>query len=384
MRVLFINGHLNTGGVEKSLLDILQHLNYDQYEVDLLLLEEMGDYAPMLPPQVHVRLRCLKNTYGPFLKSILRCIQRQDWLCLRMRVIFLLMRLLGQEKISLAKGMLTEGKHYDCVIGYRRGICTQIASFAVNADRRLSWWHHGTVNVESRSYLKEVAPCDKIAAVSDAAKQMLTDAFPVLAEKLVTIPNMLDVLKIKKQASAFVPYDKNHILHIVSVGGLVPEKHFQNAIRAAKELKKEKIAFQWHLLGDGMLHDMLLHYASEEDMADCFIFEGNQPNPYPYIKNADLFVHPSYVESQGIVILEAMALGVPCVVTKSLGPCGFIEDGVNGLLTEQSPESLTERVLEILRDRTLYQRIKENTRCPEQFMPETVMKKIEALLENER
>ena len=67
------------------------------------------------------------------------------------------------------------------------------------------------------------------------------------------------------------------------------------------------------------------------------------------------------------------------MVTKSRGPCEFIEDGVNGLLTEQSPESLTEKVLEILRDRALYQRIKENTRCPEQFMPETVMKKIEDL-----
>ena len=62
------------------------------------------------------------------------------------------------------------------------------------------------------------------------------------------------------------------------------------------------------------------------------------------MKYADLFVHPSYVESQGLTVLEAMALGVPCVVTKSRGPCEFIEDGVNGLLTEQSPESLAEEV----------------------------------------
>lgn len=366
------------------MLDILQHLDYDRYEVDLLLLEELGDYVPMLPPQVHVRLKCLKNTYGPFFKSMLRCVQQRDWFCLRMRVIFLLMKLFGQERISLAKSILTEKKYYDCAIGYRRGICTQIAAFAVNADRRLSWWHHGTVNVDGDSYLKEVSLCDKIAVVSDAAKQMLEEAFPALEGKLVMIPNMLDALKIKKQASAFAPYDRNHILHIVSVGGLVPEKHFQNAIRAAKALKEEEIAFRWHLLGDGMLHDILLHYANEEDVVDCFIFEGNQPNPYPYIKNADLFVHPSYVESQGIVILEAMALGVPCVVTKSRGPCEFIKDGVNGLLTEQSPESLTEKVLEILRDQALYQRIKENTRCPERFAPETVMKKIDALLENKR
>ncbi len=110
------------------------------------------------------------------------------------------------------------------------------------------------------------------------------------------------------------------------------------------------------------------------------ILEGSKPNPYPYMKNADLFVHPSYVESQGLTILEAMALGVPCVVTKSRGPCEFIEDGVNALLTEQTPESLAEKVLEILQDKDLYRRIRNSTRCPEQFSPERVMMKIESVL----
>ena len=76
-----------------------------------------------------------------------------------------------------------------------------------------------------------------------------------------------------------------------------------------------------------------------------------------------------------------MALGIPCVVTKSLGPCEFIEDGSNGILTEQSPESLSEKVLEILTNRELYEDIKSNTCCPEQFAPENVMKSMETLLE---
>lgn len=100
------------------------------------------------------------------------------------------------------------------------------------------------------------------------------------------------------------------------------------------------------------------------------------------MKYANLFVHPSYIESQGLTVLEAMALGVPCVVTKSRGPCEFIQGGVNGLLTEQSPESLTAGVLEILNDRALYQHIQENTKCPEQFSPEQVMKRIEALIDS--
>lgn len=103
----------------------------------------------------------------------------------------------------------------------------------------------------------------------------------------------------------------------------------------------------------------------------------------PYMKYADLFVHPSYVESQGLTVLEAMALGIPCVVTKSLGPCEFIEDGVNGLLTEQSPESLTEKVLTILNDKELYRQIKENTKCPERFSPDRIIKQIKTMIDGE-
>lgn len=373
MKLLFINGHLNTGGVEKSLIDILQHLDYSRYDVDLLLLEELGDYAPLLPPQVHVKLKSIKNTYGPPLRTMIQSLKRRDWFCLKIRFIFLLMKLFGQDKISLAKHMLTDGKHYDCVIGYRRGICTQIASFAVNADRRLSWWHHGTINVDVKPYLTEVSNCSKIVVVSDAIRKKLSHAIPQLNSKLVTIPNMLDTEKIVSQAAASCPYKNRDTLHIVSIGGLVPEKHFENAIQAAKYLKDKGISFQWHLVGNGELYTQLKQHAEKADIMDCFIFEGNQANPYPYLKYADLFVHPSYVESQGIAILEAMALSVPCVVTKSLGPCEFIQDRFNGLLTEQSPESLSEKVLEILTNQTLYRHIKSNTNCPSHFMPENTM-----------
>ena len=382
-KILFINGHLNTGGVEKSLLDILQHIDYNKYDVDLLLLEELGDYASELPKNVRVNLRSLKNTYGTAIRSLLQCIYKRDWFCFRMRLIFILMKFFGQERIRLARKLLTGNRNYDCVIGFRSGICTQIAAFAVDADRRITWWHHGEINVTHNSYFEAVDLCDKIAVVSNACRSMLTSEFPSFTAKMVIIPNMVDIDAIKNKAAAYMPYQK-HVLNIVTVGRLSPEKHIENAIYAAKLLKESGIAFFWHLIGSGNAKTDLFKTAKEAGVTDCFIFEGNQPNPYPYLKHADLFVHPSYVESQGLVVLEAMALGVPCVVTRSLGPCEFIVDGVNGVLTEQSPESLAEKVLDILTDRALYERIKANTRCQEQFAPENVMQKIELILEDKQ
>ena len=379
--LLFINGHLNTGGVEKSLLDILLHLDHSKYDVDLLLTEKLGDYAPQLPPQVHVRCRSIEGTYGPLGNVLLKSIRQRDWFTLKMRLIFLLMRLFGRRCIALAKDLLTGGKEYDCVVGFRRGLCTEIAAYAVNARRRITWWHHGSVNVDPEDYLAQTAPFGQIVAVSEGCRDMLLAAMPSLADRLVIVHNILNPEIIRTKAAQFRPYAESDTIHIVSVGGHVPEKHFGNAIRAAKVLKERKMSFQWHLVGDGPLRGELEALARELDVTDRFLFEGNQVNPYPYIQNADLFVHPSYVESFGIVVMEALTLGVPCVVTKSTGVMEFLRDGENAALTEQDPDALTERVLAVLTDDSLRRHLAANARCPEQFLPDVIMGKIDTLLE---
>lgn len=380
-KLLFINGHLNTGGVEKALLDILTHLDYEKYQVDLLLTESLGDYADQIPPQVRVLLRSIEGTYGSFPQVVLKSIRSRDWFSLKMRLIFLVMKLGGQRWVRLANRMLTNGKHYDCVIGFRSGFCTQIAAFAVYADRRITWWHHGSVNVERKSYLEAAKCCDRVTVVSEACREMLAEEFPALDNKLTVIHNMLDAALVRQNAEVFDPYPEKDLLHLVSVGRLAPEKHFENAIYAAGQLKERGFRFQWHLVGDGALRDTLRQKAAELDVTDCFLFEGNQVNPYPYVKNADLFVHPSYVESFGIVVTEALALEVPCVVTRSSGVMDFLVDGENAVLTEQSPEDLTEKILTVLQDTQLQAQLKTNARCPKQFLPDAAIKKIDDLLE---
>lgn len=380
-KLIFINGHLNIGGVEKSLLDILQHLDYSKYEVDLLLTEQLGDYAFQLPPQVNVIFRSMEGTYGPVLKVLINSIRNRDWFSFKMRLIVLVMKLFGQKKIALAEKLMTGGKRYDCVIGFRPGICTQLAAFGIWADRRITWWHHGEIIGNRDDYQEAAAACDGVVAVSAGCRDMLAEAFPGLAEKIAVIPNMLDLDRVQNQGISNDPYADHSAVHIVSVGRLAPEKHFENILYAAYGLKKRDVSFRWHLVGDGVLREELQAKTEDLGVADCVIFEGNQVNPYPYMKHADLFVHPSYVESFGIVVTEALALGIPCVVTKSTGVMGFLQDGENALLTDQNPDDLAEKVLQVLADVNLRVRLRKNACCPEQFRPERVMAKIEAMLE---
>lgn len=377
--ILFINGHLNAGGVERSLVDVLKHMDYEKYAVDLLLLEDTGDYASELPPEVKVLFRDIHHTYGSFASSIRRCIVAHDWMCLRLRFLFLLQKFFGACALKRVATILLGKHHYDCVIGFRPGICSDLAAYSVQTDRKITWWHHGEFNVDCATYGNMCSKMNAVAVVSQSCKAMLQEKLPELESKLVCIPNMLDAVAIGQKAGNS-PYTGD-MLHIVSVGRLAPEKHFENIIPVAKTLRDMSTDFVWHIVGEGPERSQLETLIAENDLKDHVILEGSKANPYPYMKYADLFVHPSYIESQGLTVLEAMALGVPCVVTKSRGPCEFIEDGINGLLTEQSPESLAEKVLSILTDKTLYQSIKENTVCPEQFAPDRVMKQIEELID---
>ena len=87
-KILFINGYMNTGGVEKSLLDILRRLDYASYGVDLLLLEEFGHYGAEIPSSVHIHVKRLKTTLVPFLKSFFTSLKPRDWLGCKCRDFF--------------------------------------------------------------------------------------------------------------------------------------------------------------------------------------------------------------------------------------------------------------------------------------------------------
>lgn len=382
-KLLFINGHLNTGGVEKSLLDILQHIDYSQYHVDLLLLEGRGDYFDQLPSEVSVIFKDLHHTYGGLLQSMRTCIRTRDNMCLRMRLLFAAKKLTGNHALKNAAKILLGSHEYDVGIGFRPGICSDLVAYSVNAKKKFTWWHHGGMNVDPTKYSEMCGEMDKVAVVSESCKTMLENTCPMIRDKLVCIPNMLDAANIIAKSKLQNPYCKTDKRILVSVGRLSDEKHFENAVIAASRLRKAGITdFEWHIVGNGSDREKIWQAIREYHIEDVVMMDGSQMNPYPYMKQADLYVHPSYVESQGLTILEAMALGTPCVVTKSLGPCEFIRDGENGLLVDQSPDALAEGILRMLNDHELYNHIKKNTHCPDQFSPECVMKKIYNVIED--
>ena len=379
--ILFINGHLNCGGVERSLVDILKNFDYTCYNVDLLLLEEYGDYLSEIPEEVNIKLIDLHNTYGSIKESLLKCIKKKDFRSFILRLIFLLTKFFGIKNIKLAKKIFTNNKNYDMAIGFRPGISMNIAAFAVNCDKSIGWWHHGEYNLtenETLDFITDIKNMNKLICVSDGCKTMLTEKFPELADKFCVIPNMVDIDKVQeKSLTADNINFTSEKLNIVTVGRLAPEKHIENAVYAAKNLVDSGYAdFKWHIVGDGEKMELLINLIKDLHLADYVTLHGNQPNPYIYMKQADFLVHTSYVESQGLVVLEAMAIGIPCVITRSIGTEEFAVNEENCILSEQNPDSLISSVKEMIEYPEKESMINCAFETVSRYSPENIMKLI--------
>jgi glycosyltransferase involved in cell wall biosynthesis len=386
-KILFVNGHLNVGGVENSLMNVLKSIDYNYYEIDLILFEEFGDYANEVPKEVNIIYYDLSRTYGPFIRCILNNIKTRNWFSLCLRFIFLLEDIIGVKALFLAKPLFKLHKYYDCAIAYRVGICTDFVGYIVNSRMKVTWWHHGSFDNPKKfkkRLVKVFKKFEKIIAVSDSSKKMLISNIPGINNKILTIPNIINIDEIRHKATEISKYNinDNKNITLLSVGRLSPEKGMINCVYACKKLVDYGYNLKWYLIGEGMQRDEIERCIKENKLENNIYLLGAIYNPFPYIKKADIYVHPSLVESLSISVLEALALNTPVTVAKSLGPEEFIRNKENGLLVEPTPDGLFNGIVSLLKDDTLYNRLKcDKSDVLKNFSPEVIMKKIYELIE---
>ena len=384
-KVLFINGHLNAGGVERSLVDVLRHLDYDRYEVDLLLLEDYGDYIQEVPKEVRVLMYPLNEASGSLLPTLWRNLVRGNFVLFFYRLLWVWSRWKGYRVMKYARVLFSNGKDsYDIVVGYRPEMPTVLAAYTFHAQRRVAWWHHGEMNLEGRQR-KELSEAyrkaDVIVAVSMSCAQMLKEMFPHIEQKLQIIPNMLCMEEIRQKAQSEPVTLQPSTWNIVSVGRMSPEKNMGFCVDVAQQLKAQKEAFHWYLVGDGIEMDHIKKEVHRKALDSFFTFTGRLSNPYPYMFAADLLFHPSRVESQGLTVLEAMALETPIVAVKSAGVNEFLRDGENGLLVGDDAAVAANTIKRVSENRDLVIWLLQNAvMTVESFAPSKIISKIDGYL----
>ncbi|MEH6954671.1 glycosyltransferase [Neobacillus drentensis] len=388
-KILFVNGHLKVGGVENSLINVLKNIDFNYYEIDLVLFEGLGEYEKEVPKGVNIIYFDLSKAYGPIIQCILANISKRNWFAVCLRLIFLLEKITGVKALIFAKPLFNLHKYYDCAIAYRIGFCTDFVGYIINSKKKITWWHHGSYDYsenETKRWMKVFKNFNKIIAVSNSSKELLINNIHGIHNKVLTIPNIINVDEIRYKSNEGISYDTkinpNSKLTLVSVGRLSPEKGMINCVYACKMLVDNGYNVKWYLIGDGIQRNEIESCVKDNKLENNIYPLGAISNPYPYIKNAYIYVHPSLVESLSITVLEALALNTPVIVARSMGPEEFIRQNENGLLVEPTPEGLFKGIVTLIEDGQIYnQLINDNSDVLKNYSPEVIMEKIYDLIE---
>lgn len=364
-KIIFITEALWVGGIEIALANLLNSFDYDKYDVTCLVLRASLEVSDRINNNCRLIVSDRVKTVSfseKYKYNNLFCLMEEPqnaskfrlfiWKCLK----FFLRAPEARLYSAYIKKQL-KNEHFDTAVIYSDRVA-ELALRAVNADKFLMFYHHGAMRKE---YHDEIGykKSKKIIAVSKELSEKLKKYRPRFASKIICINNVVDVngIKEKGKEKPDTEFSKD-VFNIVSCGRLNKDKGFDLAIKACKSLLEKGLNIKWYVLGGGPEEASLKNQAKECGVKDTIIFLGSCINPYPYMKQADLFVQSSRIEAFGLTITEALALGVPVVSTKTDGGTEIITDGENGILCDISWESIESAVERAINDPAFLKKLK--------------------------
>ncbi|MEH6906766.1 glycosyltransferase [Neobacillus drentensis] len=362
--------NMEIGGIERSLINMLESFDYQKYKVDLLIFHHVGEFMSLIPKTVNVLPEVRK--YSVFRKPVTLCIKEKQYSLAFIRVVSKLLAKVKSKSRNLEEGagyiqmQLTQkyssffipklNKEYDVAISFAWP--HDIIANKVKAKKKIAWVHtdYSKLEIDNELDLKVWNQFDAIAAVSDACREAFLSTYPTLIEKVLVVENITSPNFIKKMAEEELPLnqEKSKTFNLVSVGRLSYAKGFDLAIEALKQLHNKGLTnIKWFIIGYGGYEKEMKDLISKHDLKDSFILLGKKTNPYPYIKNCDLYVQPSRYEGKAVTVSEAKILGKPILITNYLTAPSQIENGVDGMLCDLSVLGLVKGIEEFYRNQEM-------------------------------
>ena len=370
--ILFIIESLTCAGAERSLVTLLTLIDYSKYEVSLQLFQYGGEFERFLPKEVVLLPRLNITAFmnlrltGQLIYSFKKFKFRLLWhrVCYSYKI-----RRGHQSPVSISRLYwkcfardIENSKHqYDIAIAYAQGIPTFYLADKIPSRQKLAWVNvsQNLGDTEKKFQKTFYNKVDKIVCVSTTAKTNLVQIFPEFKEKMYIIMDILSADTIRKAAQEEDPYKDCHDKKIiVTVARLsAGQKGMDITIEVIKILSKRKIDFRWYILGQGGYYSEMVKYIRKNNLTGKVELLGVKANPYPFIKNADIYVQTSRHEGFGLSIAEARILDKPVVTTEFDAVYAQMVPGENGLVVPQDPVAVADAVERLLSDADLYQHI---------------------------
>lgn len=393
--ILFVIPSLEAGGGEKSLVNLLNQIDYNLYDIDLVLFKKSGVFINALPKEVNIL--DLNLEYNNFVdridKSIISLASKGRLDLVYSRIMFTLKNKMIKNVSKaeqytwkyISKSVDILPKKYDVAIGYLEKSSIYFVVDKVIANKKIGWIHTNYDNSGmdpsfDKDYFKKL---NNIITVSDECRKSLENNFEVIREKIEVISNIVSPTTIlelsNEEILTDIKFEQDHI-NIVTVGRLSYEKGIDMAVGACELLKNAGYKIKWNVIGDGEEKNNLICMIEEKGLKEEFELIGIKRNPYPYIKKSDIYVQPSRYEGKSIAIDEAKILNKPIVTTNYETVNDQISNNKTGIIVEKDSKSIYEGIKYLIEDKNLQQTFIDNL-SKQKLGTEKEIKKIYKLIE---
>lgn len=356
--LIVFTGSMELGGIERSLLGLLDAIDYECYDVDLFLYGHHGPLFRLINPKVNILPEVKELAYlRESMKEKLyhRCFYSA---ALRVRDEIFNWFHIKRGKSSWAQVMRKYapklGKHYDMAISFFLPFDYIIEK--VEADIKAGWIHtdYSCEKVNINDLERHYDKVDRIVAVSEKCKQVFIKLFPKFENKTFVIENILSKSYIYQQAQLETDDEQfeqdSTSKKVLSIGRFCNAKNFDNIPDICKRVLQDGCDIRWYLIGYGNDEELIRRKIAESGMDNHVIILGKKENPYPYIKMCDIYVQPSRYEGKCVAVREAQILGKPVVITNYATAGSQLDDGVDGMIVPMDNEGCAKGILSLLID----------------------------------
>lgn len=377
MNIAIVIESLHCGGAEKSLVSMLNIIDFKKHHVELLLLKKGGEFERLVPKGIKITyLTKSEKRYQSFISKIY----------FRLQTLLFKNKLHGAQIFWKAYGKRYNSlkNKYDLAIAYNQGFATYFVSEKINSERKYSWLNTdykraGYHFPKDQPYYSKM---NAVVCVSNANKEIFESIAHTYnyEPKTIVIPDMIDTTVVNRLGKESIVDFDGDFLKILTVGRLAEAKNITLAIEVCSRLIKNNFNLKWYVIGEGPKEQDLRGKIKKKGLQDHFILLGFRDNPYPYIRKCDIYVQPSSFEGLGISVIEAKLFRKPIIITKFSTSKYLIEPLKNGIISETSADSLYECLVNLIQDEKMRKVFTRNLESFEYTQNEQSKKNIQELL----
>jgi glycosyltransferase involved in cell wall biosynthesis len=372
-KVLFFVESLTVGGAEKSLLSLLNNFDYDRYEVHLMMIKRGGDFEQFVPSNLTIEYLEIDISFISRVKfKVARLINFNKY--------YHLAQLFWK---SIQSDVPFIDHKYDVSIAWGQGFATYFVAERVTSIKKFAWVN---IDYEKAGYKWEKDSAiynkfDKVIGVSDFVKDIMQKYLP--EQKVTSIINIIDRddIEIKAKSPVTFYFDKNKV-NILSVGRLTKQKGFELAIEATKILINNGVPAHLYIIGEGIERISLQQIILSNNLTNHITLLGLIDNPYPFMKNCDIYLQTSRFEGLGRTVFEASILNKPIVCTDFPTSYSILENNVTGLIVPMEPGQIAYALESLINDNQLTSKLIKNLENRKNSSKQKTLDDIKALLDS--